>query len=595
MNRFFLISAAILLAAAGVAQSQIIFTATLDGAQEVPAVSTPAGGTAVVSLNVRERVAAYLITYAGLQGQYSAAHFHYGAKGIAGKVAYPIDMGTPSQPSVFGTIENLPDSVIEKLIHGEIYINIHSTVHPTGEIRGQLIAAVKPTWVGLLNGANSVPAVLTDGVGTAWATFDAATGKVHYRATVNGLSSDLTDAHFHYGRTGENGPVALPLNFINGTTDAEQTIPDSALAKMTRNGIYMNIHTTDNPGGEIRSQMTLGTLLYAAAELRGDNEVPPVQTDAKGVAIALYNHEGDSLVCFYVYDALKGDFTAAHIHYAAEGQNGKVVMPLGFSGVQAEMRNVPDSVVAGLLRGRLYANVHSSEHTSGEIRGQLGFAPIMFFSILTGANEVPPVITAAAGVGLGSYLPESRSFRYMVLAAGLADITAAHIHRGLPGIAGPVLHEIALTKSLASGVWNVPQASFTDLIRTRTYFNVHSTQHPSGEIRGQILLYGQEVDTPTGVAEEFGAQLPSARLRVSPNPAGAGAMLEITPQTGATGAVRVRVYDAAMREAARYDATISGAETLALPLDASALPAGAYIICAGGSGWSAAVPFAVER
>ena len=112
---------------------------------------------------------------------------------------------------------------------------------------------------------------------------------------------------------------------------------------------------------------------------------------------------------------------------------------------------------------------------------------------------------------------------------------------------------------------------------------------------GKILLYGQEVDTPTGVAEEFGAQLPSARLRVSPNPAGAGAMLEITPQTGATGAVRVRVYDAAMREAARYDATISGAETLALPLDASALPAGAYIICAGGSGWSAAVPFAVER
>jgi hypothetical protein len=112
-----------------------------------------------------------------------------------------------------------------------------------------------------------------------------------------------------------------------------------------------------------------------------------------------------------------------------------------------------------------------------------GGTPVM----LSGSQEVPPVITSASGNGtitVGADMSVSGS----VTTTGING-TAAHIHMGAMGSNGPVI--VPLTKT-SDGVWSVPAgAKFTEpqyvaFKAGNTYVNVHSEANKGGEIRGQL-------------------------------------------------------------------------------------------------------------
>ena len=107
---------------------------------------------------------------------------------------------------------------------------------------------------------------------------------------------------------------------------------------------------------------------------------------------------------------------------------------------------------------------------------------------LTGAEEVPPVTTAASGSGRIT-VKEDMSVSGSVKTTGIVG-TAAHIHAGAAGKNGAVV--IALTKSSDGNTWSVPDgakltdAQYKEYKAGNLYINVHSAAHKSGELRGQL-------------------------------------------------------------------------------------------------------------
>lgn len=112
-----------------------------------------------------------------------------------------------------------------------------------------------------LTGANEAPAAgATGGTGKAEVTLDSAKGEVCYDLSVSGITG-ATASHIHDGASGVAGPVVVPFQApaagtAKGCTPADKALVDKIIANPS--GYYVNVHTTDFPGGAIRGQLAAG-------------------------------------------------------------------------------------------------------------------------------------------------------------------------------------------------------------------------------------------------------------------------------------------------------------------------------------------------
>jgi hypothetical protein len=109
---------------------------TLDGKSEVPPNTSAGTGTADVDYDAATKKLTWKLTYSGLSGPATAAHFHGPAE--AGKnagvaVAIPNATSSPAEGSA-----TLTDAQAADLTSGKYYINVHTAANPGGEIRGQV-------------------------------------------------------------------------------------------------------------------------------------------------------------------------------------------------------------------------------------------------------------------------------------------------------------------------------------------------------------------------------------------------------------------------------------------------------------------------
>ena len=105
--------------------------------------------------------------------------------------------------------------------------------------------------------------------------------------------------------------------------------------------------------------------------LTGSEEVPPVPTQAKGSGSFRVADDG-TVSGSVTTEGMQG--TMAHIHQAAKGQNGPVIVPLAKNGDTysvPEGKKLTPAQMDALKAGNLYVNVHSDKNKGGEIRAQL--------------------------------------------------------------------------------------------------------------------------------------------------------------------------------------------------------------------------------
>lgn len=160
------LSMTVILAAAAMvasAATQFEVRTRLTGYQEVPAVSTTGHGSFRAEITTGNKIK-YRLRYADLEGGVLQAHIHFGQRGVNGAITVFLctnlgngPVGTPLCPDSPGEVEgtltaddvtaNAAAQGIDAGEFGELrrairngvaYVNVHSTMWPGGEARGQL-------------------------------------------------------------------------------------------------------------------------------------------------------------------------------------------------------------------------------------------------------------------------------------------------------------------------------------------------------------------------------------------------------------------------------------------------------------------------
>ena len=247
----FLCMGLILLSGSAYAQ---VFDINLNGAQQVPANDSTAVGKCLAYLNEGQTELTVICSHD--VADVTVAHIHRGAADEIGPPILPFD--SPASPMKGNFSVTAGD--VSDLFAGLLYVNVHSDAYPGGEIRGQ-IGPPSDSGVYLeLDGSQAVPPVTTDASGACMTSLNPL-NTVFDIACTNDVEN-ITAAHIHRGAAGENGPPVFTLA-ASTTMISEVTAADLGgaaefqgfLDDLWWGNLYVNVHSTAHPDGEIRGQI----------------------------------------------------------------------------------------------------------------------------------------------------------------------------------------------------------------------------------------------------------------------------------------------------------------------------------------------------
>jgi hypothetical protein len=244
----------------------------LSGRQEVPPTPSSASGSATVALNDTHTTLTVTVSVSGLTN-ISEADLHAGPIGVNGPILFSLasgPFGSPLvvtlseaalQPSPAQGIVSFADAV-NALFAGRLYINIHTTAFPDGEIRGQVGSVTLHANLGAAEPAPSLQAAAT---ATLELQINNDQSIISFTLNVSGTTG-VTGAHIH-ARTQEllfnlsSGPIPAQLtgtltsaNFTP-TTGPGFTTFDEAVDAMISGNTFADVHLLTNPPGVIQGRI----------------------------------------------------------------------------------------------------------------------------------------------------------------------------------------------------------------------------------------------------------------------------------------------------------------------------------------------------
>jgi Ca2+-binding RTX toxin-like protein len=245
----------------------------------------------------------------------------------------------------------------------------------------------------VLDGAQEVPPVATAASGRGRVLLNASEDEITVTLSFTGLGSSSTMAHIHGpALPGSNAPAIFTLAGAGGSAGdigpLRFAVTPTQVQQLKDGLWYFNVHSVDQPAGEIRGQLLIDEVFTATLE--GRQVVPQSLSTASGYATLVLAGSADQATLTLSYAGLVGEgvpgvSTAVRVH--AQGPRG-LVGPVVTSFVLPVSGTDRDSFVAGpfpmsagqvngLRSSGWYVEVESLEFPQGEIRGQ--FSKALFF------------------------------------------------------------------------------------------------------------------------------------------------------------------------------------------------------------------------
>ncbi|MEA2165102.1 MAG: trimeric autotransporter adhesin [Thermoanaerobaculia bacterium] len=296
---------------------------------------------------------------------------------------------------------------------------------------GQTLGAV-------LTGSQEVPPTTTPGFGNATVTFDSTRANITVTITAANLGAAINNFHIHKQVAGVAGAVVVDLIgqggvFTNGTMTVTTPISATTAQEMLQNpaNFYVNVHTTQFPGGAIRGQLAYvsGGPINYAAELRPANEVPPNPSASFGSSLVTLDLVNNT-IAWEADGSGIGNATVSHIHRGSSTVSGPVIINFALSSTAIPGgRTNGSATIASQQSGNFlasdlvalgsastangyYVNIHSSAFGGGEMRGQL-----------VPANEYDIPVAGRVTNGLGqTFVTDVRVFNPSYTASATALI-----------------------------------------------------------------------------------------------------------------------------------------------------------------------------
>ena len=331
-------------------------------------------------------------------------------------------------------------------------------------------------------------------------------------------SSAITMAHFHYGTVGMTGGVALALTGSVGATNL--AVPAALIPSFLNGSLYINVHTAAYPGGELRGQVAFTQT--GLAVLTSTQEVPSVASTGYAFASVLLNDTTGNVTVSGLYfspslAANLANTTGLQIQGpAAAGSTAAVVCNLVSTRLAAASTYLGATCgpynaaqLEAMRQGSFYLNILTAQNPTGELRGQIFWpsrfdAAAVFPATLskslpkfnpavgagvtgTGAGLVFRIANpggAAANVNPGASIT---TVAFLSASNLTSSQTAAHLHATNASSEGPYTINMPLRFSAAAyAPLPMTPSRYADLINGATWFNVHTTQNPAGEVAGSV-------------------------------------------------------------------------------------------------------------
>jgi hypothetical protein len=278
--------------------------------------------------------------------------------------------------------------------------------------------------------------------------------------------------------------------------------------QLSRGAVASILARTQDLAVESGLLLPAGGTEHLFAALRGGNEVPG-PGDANALAsVELIRTSVDGLLCFtWDVDAgFSAAVTAAHVHDADAGVAGPILLTLPAPSAAAGERVYETGCAPDLDQDLIdqvfadpesfYVNIHTGAFPDGAVRGQLSAIATPLAAILFGDEEVPgPGEAEAIGVADIAVLDDGTTLCASAIYLGDNTPTAAHIHDGAAGAAGPIVVSLPPFDELdpiADGcVGGLSSTLLADISANpgEYYVNIHTNTHPDGAVRGQLEVF----------------------------------------------------------------------------------------------------------